>query len=312
MTFNGVNSGTASSWSASSITAFVPATATSGNVVVTVNGVASNACCIHGGRTAGHLLLFEQFRGGGVRGHDQRQRLRGASKNGKGRTLPIYGVSRIDLATQQVTHTIATDTGTNTVAQTLKLLKPFAVEASGIAPTAVALNNGKLYVTCGGINAVAVVDAKTMRHEGMIPTGWYPNSVAVSPDGKHLAVGSLLGAGSGWQNDPKSRFVPSNCGSVNVIDIPDAAQLARYTLAVSENNHLPLAGSAVMPLTAKVTTPKAVPPSQAMPRRHHRTLQSDVSEVEKVLDRAQWNGATGVPLAPEVSGPQGDWSGHKE
>jgi len=196
-------------------------------------------------------------------------------------------VSRIDLATQQHTHTIATglhpngliwdettqrlyvannnsdtvtaiDTATNAVAQTLKL-KPFAVEASGIAPTAVAFHNGKLYVTCGGINAVAVVDTKTMRQEGLIPTGWYPNSIAVSPDGKHLAVGSLLGAGSGWQNDPKRRFVHSNRGSVNVVDIPDAAQLAHYTLAVSENNHLALAGSAVLPVTAKVTTPKAVP-----------------------------------------------------
>jgi YVTN family beta-propeller protein len=196
-------------------------------------------------------------------------------------------VSRVDLATMQVTHTIATglhpnglawdeaaqrlyvannnsdtvtaiNTTTNAVAQTLKL-KPFAVEASGIAPTAVALHNGKLYVTCGGINAVAVIDAKSMRQEGLIPTGWYPNSISVSPDGKHLAVGSLLGAGSGWQNEPKRRYVHANRGSVNVIDIPDAAQLARYTIAVSENNHLALAGTSVIPATARVSTPKAVP-----------------------------------------------------
>jgi YVTN family beta-propeller protein len=196
-------------------------------------------------------------------------------------------LSRIDLATGQVTHTIPTglhpnglawdeaaqrlyvannnsdtvtaiNTATNTVAQSLKL-QPFATALSGIAPTAVAVHNGKIYVTCGGINAVAVVDAKSLRQEGFIPTGWYPNSIAVSPDGKYLAVGTLLGAGSGWQNEPKRRYVHANRGSVNVIDIPDAAQLARYTLAVSENNHLPLAGASTLPTTAAVTTPKAVP-----------------------------------------------------
>lgn len=208
-------------------------------------------------------------------------------------------VTRIDLTTLQATHTIATglhpnglawdetsqrlyvannnsdtvtaiNTTTNTVAQTLKL-KPFAVDATGIAPTALALHNGKLYVTCGGINAVVVVDAKLMRQEGMIPTGWYPNSVAVSPDGRHLAVGSLLGAGSGWRDEPGKRFVHSNRGSVNVIDIPDAAQLTQYTLAVSENNRLPLAG-AMLPVTAVVTTPKAVP---AKP--------GDASQIEHVV-----------------------------
>jgi hypothetical protein len=42
VTFNGVSAGTASSWSATSIDLLVPAIATTGNVVVTVGGVASN------------------------------------------------------------------------------------------------------------------------------------------------------------------------------------------------------------------------------------------------------------------------------
>jgi len=42
VTFNGVSAGTASSWSASSITVSVPSGATSGSVIVTVGGVASN------------------------------------------------------------------------------------------------------------------------------------------------------------------------------------------------------------------------------------------------------------------------------
>lgn len=43
VTFNGTSAGTATSWSATSITVNVPTGATTGNVVVTVGGVASNA-----------------------------------------------------------------------------------------------------------------------------------------------------------------------------------------------------------------------------------------------------------------------------
>lgn len=199
-------------------------------------------------------------------------------------------ITRLDLKTMQATHTIPAglhpnglawdekanrlyvannnrdsitviDTNLNRITQTIEL-KPFAKLAPGVAPTAVALNSSgsKLYVACGGINAVIVIDTRTLRQEGMIPAGWYPNAVAISPDDKYLAIGALLGAGSGAQNDHTLRYVHANRGSVNVVEIPDAAQLARYTLAVSENNRLPLAGSAIAQAPAiPVKTPKAVP-----------------------------------------------------
>jgi YVTN family beta-propeller protein len=153
------------------------------------------------------------------------------------------------------------DTKTNRPLNTIKI-QPFVKEASGVAPTAVILNadGSKLYVACGGINAVVVIDTKSGKQDGMIPSGWYPNSLALSPDGRYLAIGSLLGAGSGWQNEPRRRFVHANRGSVNVVDIPDAAQLARYTVAVAENNRLPLAGSALATAVRPPSkTPKAVP-----------------------------------------------------
>jgi hypothetical protein len=77
----------------------------------------------------------------------------------------------------------------------------------------------------------------------------------VSPDGKHLAVSSLLGAGSGWREEPRKRYVHSYRGSVSVLELPDAAQLAAYTTAVSENNRMPLAPEkppAVKPAPAAV------------------------------------------------------------
>jgi len=58
------------------------------------------------------------------------------------------------------------DTANNRVIRTIEL-QPFARKASGIAPTAVALNaaGSKLYVACGGINAVMVIRSEEHTSE---------------------------------------------------------------------------------------------------------------------------------------------------
>lgn len=129
------------------------------------------------------------------------------------------------------------DTNQNKVVQTFPL-QPFSRIAPGIAPTALAISEGILYVACGGINAVAVLDAKTGKQRGLIPTAWYPNSLSIM-DG-HLAIGTLLGVGSGWRDEPKKRFVLANRGSIHVLPIPDAAQLASFTNAVTVDNLMTL------------------------------------------------------------------------
>ncbi|MDX2182152.1 MAG: bifunctional YncE family protein/alkaline phosphatase family protein [Bryobacteraceae bacterium] len=134
-------------------------------------------------------------------------------------------VSVIDSASQRVVSTVA--------------MQPFSRPVRGIAPTALALAGDRLLVACGGINAVVAVNTKTLKLEGSIPTAWYPNALIVAPDGKRFAVASLLGAGSAWRDDPKKRFVHSYRGSVAVVDLPDAAQLASYSAVVAENNRIP-------------------------------------------------------------------------
>jgi YVTN family beta-propeller protein len=151
------------------------------------------------------------------------------------------------------------NTQTNQVAQTISL-QPFARKVAGIAPNALAVStDGKtLYVACGGINAVAVLRTADGRLEGLIPTAWYPNDLRLSPDGQYLAVANLMGVGPGgndadverWakrdhlniQPGPTRRFVHSDRSSVQVIRLPDAAQLSGYTTAVIENNKM-LAGN---------------------------------------------------------------------
>jgi YVTN family beta-propeller protein len=198
-------------------------------------------------------------------------------------------VSRIDLSSMTVTHTIPVelhptailwdearrhvyvangnkdsvsviDSETNRAIRAIRL-QPFNRAVSGIAPTALALSpdGTKLYVACGGINAVTQVNTADGRLEGMIPTAWYPTSLSVSADGKLLAVGALLGAGSGWREDMGKRFVHANRGAVSVVSLPDRAQLIDYTNAVAENNRMRLAGVAPDPEPAASREPAAIP-----------------------------------------------------
>lgn len=152
---------------------------------------------------------------------------------------------------------------------------PFRERKAGLAPTAVALSpdGAALYVTLGGINAVAIYDvaragtssgATTLR--GLIPTGWYPTTIDVSPDGKTLAVGTLLGVGSGEARvgGLTSGNALAARGSVNVIAVPTDAELSAYTTSVAQNVRLhPVSGGG----SPAPLTPRAGAPRRAVPER---------------------------------------------
>ena len=157
------------------------------------------------------------------------------------------------------------DTETNAVSGHIAIA-PFREHNIGLAPTALALSpdHRTLYVTLGGVNAVAVYDVgvpgATPIFQGMIPTSWYPSTIDVSADGKDIAVGSLFGVGSGTGTlaGQRGRYVFAIRGAVDVIAVPTASQLAAYTTAVSENNKLALMSAPT--LAAKsVAVPRAVP-----------------------------------------------------
>jgi DNA-binding beta-propeller fold protein YncE len=150
------------------------------------------------------------------------------------------------------------DTGRQRVVSTFAL-EPFGKKLAGVAPTALVLSGdgATLYAACGGLNAVAVLRASDGAMLGLIPTAWYPNDLALSPDGRYLAVSTLLGVGSGWRGDPAKRYVHAVRGSVHVVPVPDWGQLASYTTAVAENNHINL--SAAARTRSEKPTPVAVP-----------------------------------------------------
>ncbi len=204
-------------------------------------------------------------------------------------------VTRIDLASARATHTIpvalhpmailwdeprgriyvangnsdsvsVVSASENRVVQTFQI-QPFGLRAPGIAPTALAVSpdGAQLFVACGGLNAVSVLDARDGKLRGLIPTAWYPNALAMSRDGRYLAVATLLGAGSGWREEPAKRFVHSNRGSIAVLPVPDGPQLASYTAAVADNNHLPAGNPQAGPPAPRKVAPAAVPERSGEP-----------------------------------------------
>jgi DNA-binding beta-propeller fold protein YncE len=81
-------------------------------------------------------------------------------------------------------------------------LRLFVNAPYGTQPSAEVLSHDgkRLYVALAGLNAVAVLDARTpaqLHRLGLIPTGWYPSALALSPNGRFLYVTSAKGV-DGW------------------------------------------------------------------------------------------------------------------
>jgi YVTN family beta-propeller protein len=80
-------------------------------------------------------------------------------------------------------------------------LRLFDRSPYGAQPDAIVRSpDGKrLYVALAGMNAVAVLDARNpvkLHRLGLIPTGWYPSSIAVSRTGRYLFVANEKGDGA--------------------------------------------------------------------------------------------------------------------
>lgn len=146
------------------------------------------------------------------------------------------------------------DTDADRVVETIAC-RPQARLPFGSGSNALALSpdGGTLYVANGTNNCVAVVKLTAASSEGdasgrpekstvagLIPTGWYPGALLLSADGKKLFVANVKGHGS--LSQPRPVFAGKNShdhlGSVSIIDVPDAAALARYTEQVNANNRL--------------------------------------------------------------------------
>ncbi len=84
---------------------------------------------------------------------------------------------------------------------------PLVAGLRGVGPCGLVVSpdGSRLFVAESGINAIGVLDAKTLRVLGHIPTAWYPYRLAVSPDAKRLAVINLRALGMGRRRVRKRR-----------------------------------------------------------------------------------------------------------
>jgi DNA-binding beta-propeller fold protein YncE len=120
------------------------------------------------------------------------------------------------------------------------------------------LPDGRLLVTLGGINALALIRPGSTGNplEALIPTGWYPSAVATSGDGKHVfVVNRKSPPGPNTHGCPPALAVyrgqPNACGSANQyifqlekaglleFPLPGLRALSRATMQVAENIGLP-------------------------------------------------------------------------
>ena len=141
----------------------------------------------------------------------------------------------------------------------------------GTAPVAVTVAGDRLYVADSGEYAIAVVDLRTGRVAGRIPTAAYPTAVAVTAQGtliwtaaKGLGAGPNPGYGKHFANSeaaPYGTYVPDLLlGRVGMLPVPTSAQLARFTkLAEAQVRPANLTGS---PADTVVGSPGGGPSAQ--------------------------------------------------
>jgi YVTN family beta-propeller protein len=130
-------------------------------------------------------------------------------------------ISEIDLTTQSVVRTIPIKWG--------------PLNLFGSMPNTLAVRGSKLYSCNGGDNAICEVDLTTGKVLGFRPAGFFPVSVALSPDGAVAFAVNTKGNGSVRQTNLGK---PGNAhnfeGTVSVVDLH--ADIVKATNRVAEFN----------------------------------------------------------------------------
>ena len=152
------------------------------------------------------------------------------------------------------------DTKSGVVHETIHTpLFPQAPEGSTPDALAIAPDGETLFVANADNNCIAVIDIEAPRRsqvKGFIPTGWYPTSVAVTPDEKSLLIGvgkgNVTGSNkvedekfkaalakerdeTGYRRLPFPHIGTTLSGALSIVPMPDEKQLQAYTDQVYRN-----------------------------------------------------------------------------
>ncbi|MBI5835202.1 MAG: bifunctional YncE family protein/alkaline phosphatase family protein, partial [Armatimonadetes bacterium] len=202
--------------------------------------------------------------------------------------------SRLYVANANSDTVSVVDTEAQTVVETIAV-RPDRALPFGSATNALCLSRDgrRLFVATGTNNAVAQVllgQGQPSRVEGWIPCGWYPGAVALSADGAQLFVANTKGLGSVAATAKHNSH--QHEGSVSLIPLPDAAQLADYTQQTAANNRLSLALAGLEPARPG-TAPAPLPArhGEPSPIKHVVYIIRENRTYDQVLgDMSQGNG----------------------
>jgi YVTN family beta-propeller protein len=168
----------------------------------------------------------------------------------------VVGTSRVYVANATNDTISVIDTSSGAVVNEIALTVPGLERLRGVLPFGMALASDErhLYVACAGLNAVAVIDLAAGTQQGFIPAGWFPSMVALSDDDRTLLISSAKGLGSGPNGgpgfvDPDRGASPGDLmqGTLQIVPVPDAAQLAAQTRQVIDNTLTARPGAPSLP-----------------------------------------------------------------
>jgi YVTN family beta-propeller protein len=200
------------------------------------------------------------------------------------------------------------DLATDKILRTINLSVPIAGGVFGSGPNAIALtDDGRAYVTLGQANAIAAVNLQGRDANpviGYIPTGYFPTSIAYDKAHKQLVVADDKGLGTHvpTHSGALAGFnTHQDTGTVNLILLPSAAELAKFSKQVFDNNHWNL--TANIQVGPQYVDPKAAP--VAVPRhigepsliKHVFLVIKENRTYDQILGDVSWgNGDPAIAL----------------
>jgi YVTN family beta-propeller protein len=145
------------------------------------------------------------------------------------------------------------DTRTDKVVETI-WAKSSPADLFGASPNALTFHpsGDRLYVANGTQNAIAVIRFHPGKSKllGLIPVGWFPGEVAYDAPRDRLIVANIKGVGSN-RGLSKARAREFNShqyrGSLSLVPVPKAKELAALTRQVLDNYRYPLLKEARQP-----------------------------------------------------------------
>ena len=193
---------------------------------------------------------------------------------------------------------------------------------SGSTPNSVALSSDEktLFIANADNNFVAVFDVSRpgrSRSLGFIPAGWYPTSVRVTRDGKHLLVANGKGVASRANPlGPQPGLIRTNMtveniaslfrGSLSVIDLPRRSRLESFLKPLTAQVYRlsPLTPQGDVSMARPADSPIPLRPGQPSPIKYVFYIIKENRTYDQVFgDMPRGNGDPKLCLFPEQITP---------